>query len=670
MKRNLLLLATLLAFLTAAPLESYAQARRTTNNRTTTSRTTNNKSNQKNKNNSRSTNNRTNSKSKKNDNKWAKNKLDLHQIHNLAMWGGVGYSGLVNSYNYNNASKFVGGGGGLVGLGYEWHYKKFMLALGPEFRIFSSQDNVSFGGENPFSIQGTDPNSQYVLPGQTKYYDLAKFRETQVVGQIMLPLMFGAQFEEARVPVYFLVGPKVGYTLLHNYTQRSSLTTTIHDQAAFDPSWTDVRDLGTNPYVAKGKNGMGLDVTVSAEVGVNLNPYFGEEWNADNNDRKYPWHFRAALFVDYGLPLTKLGTPAEMVTANEASIQTTSLHTSKYATSALNSLLVGAKFTAVLQLSRPKQKKPQNPYMVLRLINGRTGEPMVGSDARANVEVRNPERNNKIVKRGATNNKGMFIQRLKPQSYEVAVAKDGYLPLDPFMLDLIEGENNDLKRKLDTTNVVLYPIPVFKMTVINAKTGDPIQAQVTVIDTLDGRHVLKTEVAKNGTTVKLPLGPTYYKALVEAKDFQTQFYPVGVQGLDDISLQFALDPILKGRTFVIKNLFFASNQTQILPQSEPSLRELYEFLSENPGVKIRITGHTDWIGSDEANQKLSEGRAESVKNSMVERGIDPARIETEGKGETQPVDTNETDAGRQNNRRVEFTILEDEMPEGNKVEMQ
>jgi outer membrane protein OmpA-like peptidoglycan-associated protein len=264
----------------------------------------------------------------------------------------------------------------------------------------------------------------------------------------------------------------------------------------------------------------------------------------------------------------------------------------------------------------------------------------------------------------------MFIQRLKPQSYEVAVAKDGYLPLDPFMLDLIEGENNDLKRKLDTTNVVLYPIPVFKMTVINSKTGDPIQAQVTVIDTLDWRHVLKTEVAKNGTTVKLPLGPTYYKALVEAKDFQTQFYPVGVQGLDDITLQFALDPILKGRTFVIKNLFFASNQTQILPQSEPSLRELYEFLSENPGVKIRITGHTDWIGSDEANQKLSEGRAESVKNSMVERGIDPARIETEGKGESQPVDTNETDAGRQNNRRVEFTILEDEMPEGNKVEMQ
>lgn len=652
MKRNVLLLTLLLAFLAAAPLDAAAQARRG-NGRPTNSRTTNNR----------------NSRNNKKNNKWAKNKLDLHQIHNLAMWGGVGYSGLVNSYDRTN-SRFIGGGGGLVGIGYEWHYKKFMLSLGPEFRIFSSQDNVSFGGDNPFSVAGTDPASQYVLPNQTKYYDFANFRETQAVGQIMLPIMAGAQFDEARVPVYFLAGAKVGYTVLHSYTQRSTLTTTIHDNAAFDPSWADVRDLGTGPYVSKGKNGMGLDVALSAEVGVNINPYLGEEWNADNNDRKYPWHFRAALFLDYGLPLTKLDKPVPMATATEADIQTTSVHTSNYATSAVNSLLVGAKFTALLQLSRPKQRKPQNPYMVLRFINGRTGLPMTGSEAKVNVEVKNPEKNNKVVKRGATNAKGMFIQRLKPMLYEVAVSKDGFLPHDPFHVELIEGESNDLKKKLDTTNVVLYPVPVLKMTVINAKTGEPISAHVTVIDTTDSRRVTKTEVAKAGGQTKLPIGDAYYKALVEAKDFQTQLYPIGVQGLDDIELQFALDPIIKGRTFVIKNLFFATNQTTILPQSEPSLKELYEFLAENPGVRIRIIGHTDWIGSDEANQKLSEGRANSVKASMVERGIDPSRIETEGKGESQPVDTNETEAGRQNNRRVEFTVLEDELHEGNQVEMQ
>ena len=629
MKRNLLVITSLLlAFLIAAPLNVEAQARRKTNNkRPTTSRTTNSKN------------------SKKNDNKWAKNKLDLHQIHNLAMWGGVGYSGLVNSYD-RSTSRFIGGGGGLVGVGYEWHYKKFMLKLGPEFRIFSSQDNVSFGAENPFQVVGTDPASQYVLPGQIKYYDFANFRETQAVGQIMLPIMAGAQFvEDTPVPIYFLAGAKIGYTVLHNYTQRSSLTTSIHDRSAYDPSWVDVRDLGTTPYTAKGKNGLGFDVALSAEVGVNLNTYFGEEWNAENNDRKYPWHFRAALFIDYGLPLTKLGTSTPMVAANETSIQTTSLHTSRYASSAVNSLLVGAKFTALLQLSRPKQKKPQNPYMVLRFINGRTGEPLTGQDARVNVEVRNPEKNNKVVKRGATNDKGMFIQRLKPLLYEVAVTKDGFLPHAPFDLELIEGENTNLKMKLDTTDVVLYPIPVTKFKVINAKTGEAIAAHVTVIDTTDSRRVQKVEVSKTGGIAKLPVGDTYYKALVEAKDFQTQLFPMGIQGLDDLAFEFALDPIVKGRTFVIKNLFFASAETRILPQSEPSLRELYEFLAENPEVRIRITGHTDWVGTDADNQKLSEGRAESVKASMVERGIDASRIETEGK------------AGRQNNRSVEFTIL-------------
>lgn len=624
MKRKLLLIGTLLlAFLTVMPMSVDAAQNR-----------------------------------KKNDkNKWAKNKLDLHQIHNLAMWGGVGYSGLVNSYNNNGASRFVGGGGGILGLGYEWHYKKFMLTLGPEFRIFSSQDNIPFRtSENPFSVAGTDPASIYVLPGQTKFYEFDKLHETQAVGQIMLPIMAGAQFNDFKVPLYFLAGAKVGYTLLHSYTQRGKLTTYIHDPVAYDPSWYNVRDLHTERYTSRGKNGMGLDVAISAELGVNIENYFSEEWKADNEARKYPWHFRAALFMDYGLPLTKLGTPAPMVTVSEAQAQTISLHQSSYATSSLNSLIVGAKFTAVLQLSRPKLPKPQNPYMVIQLVNGRTGQAMTGAEAKANFEVKNPA-NGKVVKRGSTNGKGMFIQRLKPAQYIVSVAKDGFLPHEPFGMELIEGENTNLKMKLDTTIVVLYPEPIFRCKVLNANTNEPIAAHVTVIDTTDSRRVKEMEVAVAGGQTKLPVGDIYYNALVEAKDFQTRIYPIGIQGLDDITLEFVLEPIEKGRTFIIRNLFFASNETTILPQSEPSLQELYEFLEANPEVRIRIVGHTDWVGSDQDNQILSEGRAESVKRSMVERGIDPERMETEGRGESQPIDTNETEAGRQNNRRVEFTIL-------------
>ena len=598
------------------------------------------------------------SRAKKNDKKWAKNKLDLYQIHNLSMWGGVGYSGLVNNYNNNGTSRFIGGGGGLIGVGYEWHYKKFMLSVGPEFRLLSSKDKIPFTGEpdHPFSIAGTDPASTVVLPGQTKYYEFSRFRETQIVGQIMLPIMAGAQFEDLDFPLYFLAGAKIGYTIAHSYVQRGNLTTSIHDPAAYDPSWVDVRDLKTAPFVSRGKNGMGLDVAISAEFGVNINPYLDPRWNKDNEKRKYPWHMRAAVFLDYGLPLTNLGTAANMVSVTETEAQTISLHTSKYATSPLNSLLVGAKFTALLQLNRPKQRKPQNPYMVLQLINGRTGQPLTGQDAKASVWVTNIA-TGRVVKKGATNGKAMFIQRFKPDMYEVAITKEGFLPIEPFKHELIEEQNNNLKKALDTTKVILYPEPVFACRVINIKTGEAIAAHVSVVDTTASRVVKEFDVSRSGGSTKLPIGDTYYNALVEAKGFYNQMFTVGVQTMDDINLEFALEPIKK-RTYIIKNLFFASDKTDILPQSEPAMQELFEFLDKNPEVRIRITGHTDWIGTDKDNQILSEGRANSVKRSMVERGINPDRIETEGKGESQPVDTNETEEGRQNNRRVEFTILE------------
>ena len=70
----------------------------------------------------------------------------LDDIHHVAFWGGVGYSGLVNSYGMADYGQhtFIGGGGGLIGVGYEYHYKRFQLSVGPEFRIFSSQDNLLF----------------------------------------------------------------------------------------------------------------------------------------------------------------------------------------------------------------------------------------------------------------------------------------------------------------------------------------------------------------------------------------------------------------------------------------------------------------------------------------------------------------------------------------------
>ena len=115
--------------------------------------------------------------------------------------------------------------------------------------------------------------------------------------------------------------------------------------------------------------------------------------------------------------------------------------------------------------------------------------------------------------------------------------------------------------------------------------------------------------------------------------------------------------VVERQVDVLQRLFFAPNRTTILPQSEQALQELHALLEDNPDIRIRIIGHTDSVGSDEANQRLSEGRAASVRDELVKRGISADRIEVEGKGESEPITTNETAEGRAQNRRVEMVIL-------------
>ena len=116
-------------------------------------------------------------------------------------------------------------------------------------------------------------------------------------------------------------------------------------------------------------------------------------------------------------------------------------------------------------------------------------------------------------------------------------------------------------------------------------------------------------------------------------------------------------PVKVGTKVVLHNLFFATNKTQILPESEKALDELYAFLNSHPELVIRITGHTDNVGSDQANIILSEGRANAVRDELIKRGVEVERIEAEGKGEAEPIADNATEEGRAKNRRVEFTIL-------------
>ena len=114
----------------------------------------------------------------------------------------------------------------------------------------------------------------------------------------------------------------------------------------------------------------------------------------------------------------------------------------------------------------------------------------------------------------------------------------------------------------------------------------------------------------------------------------------------------------KGRV-ATQGILFDTNSDRICPESTPTLKEMGAMLEDHPELRLLIEGHTDNVGDESFNLQLSEKRAASVKNFLVETyGIDESRLETKGYGETKPVVTNDTPEGRQNNRRVELVKLD------------
>jgi outer membrane protein OmpA-like peptidoglycan-associated protein len=118
------------------------------------------------------------------------------------------------------------------------------------------------------------------------------------------------------------------------------------------------------------------------------------------------------------------------------------------------------------------------------------------------------------------------------------------------------------------------------------------------------------------------------------------------------------DTIQQGDTIIMENLYFDTDKSSIRRISDAALDELANLLSTHPTMKITLVGHTDNVGKPDYNQRLSEARVLSVKDQLIRRGIDGARIGTLGKGMTEPIADNSTSEGRAQNRRVEIIIEE------------
>jgi len=159
-------------------------------------------------------------------------------------------------------------------------------------------------------------------------------------------------------------------------------------------------------------------------------------------------------------------------------------------------------------------------------------------------------------------------------------------------------------------------------------------------------------------SILIPKGDIYsidYKNFSETVEYDT-FEIAGEMGKLTYDLDIKYDP---PKTFTLENVLFETGKSILRPESDKALNDLVEIMKLKPTLVIEISGHTDNVGTPEANLQLSIDRANAVRNYLIQHGISATRVTAKGYGDTQPTATNDTEEGRQKNRRTEVTILKE-----------
>lgn len=204
-------------------------------------------------------------------------------------------------------------------------------------------------------------------------------------------------------------------------------------------------------------------------------------------------------------------------------------------------------------------------------------------------------------------------------------------------------------------------LTLLKGKVYDEKTKEPVGARLQITDNATGELI--TEVSSNSATgdylVSLPAGKNYGIS-AEAKGYL--FYSINVS-MEDTSnytekeQDIPLQKLEVGTKIILNNIFYDFDKSTLRPESKTEIDRLYELLLDNPTMRIELSSHTDGLGSDEYNNRLSQARAQSVVDYLMKKGVSQDRLTAKGYGKAQPVATNSTAEGRQLNRRTEFKVL-------------
>lgn len=221
-------------------------------------------------------------------------------------------------------------------------------------------------------------------------------------------------------------------------------------------------------------------------------------------------------------------------------------------------------------------------------------------------------------------------------------------------LDLYSFVIPESKRPIKTT--------FMKGKVFDVETKKPLAANFQLIDLKTG-VIFNQAIANRGNgefIVALPINKDF--ALIAEHDgyfFYSENYSIDklAKNEDGFLVDVPMRPIKKGAPFVLENIFFDTDQSVLKTESVAELNKLLEILNKNESLRIELGGHTDSDGNDTHNLQLSDNRAKSVVNWLIEKGVDKTRLAHKGYGEKKPRAENDTPQNKALNRRTEVIIL-------------
>ncbi len=216
------------------------------------------------------------------------------------------------------------------------------------------------------------------------------------------------------------------------------------------------------------------------------------------------------------------------------------------------------------------------------------------------------------------------------------------------------------------------PVALISGRVIDARTKKPLGGVTIRYESLTtGREIgiAHSDSLTGKFIISLPVGELYgFRA--EADKYASVNENIDLRGLQkyqELKRDLRLVQLEKGQSVVVNNIFFETGKWELKPESDPELKRIVELLQRNPSMVITIAGFSDNVGTKKNNIELSRKRAEAVFRYLDGLGIDRKRVSVKGFGEDKPLNTNDSEEGRQQNRRVEFIIDTISMSE-NKME--